>query len=124
MSSTHPIIGVWLPVKAELDGVAAPEMVISRTELIVSGDSYKVYFAGEIHDRGHYRLSPAAGEESHEHITLVSTHGENDGRTLPSIFQLVGNRLRICYGLNGALPNAFSTAVDSQRYLVTYRRKN
>lgn len=123
MSAKHPIEGVWLPVKAELDGVSAPELVITRTELVVGAGTYKVHFAGEIHDRGRYEFVTGAAEETHLRLTLTSTHRENKGRVLASIYQLVGNRLRICYGLDGVTPAAFSTGVDSRRYLVTYRRK-
>jgi hypothetical protein len=35
-----------------------------------------------------------------------------------------GNRLRICYGLDGTLPGGFKTTPDSQLYLATYRRKS
>lgn len=123
MAAPHPIEGVWLPVKAELDGVAAPDMVINRTELTFRNGSYKVVFAGEIHDRGRYEFVALAEAESTLRLTLTSTHLENKGRVLASIYQLAGNRLRICYGLDGVTPQAFATALDSQRYLVTYRRR-
>ncbi len=124
MSDSHPIEGVWLPVKAELDGTAAPELVVSRTEFIVISGTYKVRFAGEIHDHGRYELATTAEKETHPRIILTSTHRETSGRTLASIYQLVGNRLRICYGLDGVTPDTFATAIDSRRYLVTYRRQS
>ena len=124
VSAAHPIEGVWLPVKAEFDGVAAPELVVARTEFTVSAGAYKVRFAGEIHDHGRYELASTAEEETHLRIILTSTHRETHGRILASIYQLTGNRLRICYGLDGVTPDAFATMLDSRRYLVTYRRSS
>ena len=117
----HAIEGLWLPIRAELDGVEAPAMVIERTELTLRAGKYAVHFADEHHDRGRYELITV--ESGHARLTLTGTHGENAGRTLHAIYQLAGNRLRICYGLDGVTPETFSTRLDSQRYLVTYRRK-
>ena len=117
----HPIEGLWQPVRAELDGVEAPGMVVTRTELTFRSGGYLVRFAGEIHDRGRYELTAVLS--GHARLTLTGTKGENAGRIVPSIYQLAGNRLRICYGLDGVTPGAFSTGIDSRRYLVTYRRK-
>ncbi len=117
----HPIEGLWLPVRAELDGVEAPALAIERIELTLRSGKYAVRFAGEHHDRGHYELINV--ESGHARLTLTSQHGENAGRIFASIYQLLGNRMRICYGLDGITPDAFATKLDSQRYLVTYRRK-
>ncbi len=117
----HAIEGLWLPVRAELDGVEAPVLVLERTEFTLHAGTYAVRFADEHHDRGHYEL--IAMDSGHARLILTGTHGVNAGRTLPAIYQLVGNRLRICYGLNGVTPGTFSTCLDSACYLVSYRRK-
>ena len=122
MSVAHPIEGLWLTVRAELDGVEAPALAIERIELSLRAGKYDVRFAGENHDRGHYELVTV--EHGHARFTLTSRHGENTGRVFSSIYQLAGNRLRICYGLDGVTPTAFATAPDSHRYLVTYRRQD
>jgi len=41
---------------------------------------------------------------------------------ISAIYQLMGDRLRICYALDGTAPLDFKTAPNSRRYLVTYRR--
>ena len=116
----HAVEGLWRPVRAQLDGVEAPVMVLERTEFTLHAGIYAVRFAAEHHDRGRYEI--IAVDSGHARLILTGTHGENAGRTLPAIYQLVGNRLRICYGLNGVTPDTFSTRVDSARYLVSYRR--
>ena len=107
--------GTWRPVRAELDGQEAPSMAIERMELVLTAESYTVSFAGTIHDRGAVKFTDSS-------LTLTGQLGANDGRDIPAIYQLVGDRLRICYGLDGTTPAEFKTGANSQRYLVTYRR--
>ncbi|MGC4073904.1 MAG: TIGR03067 domain-containing protein [Nibricoccus sp.] len=115
----HPIEGLWQPIKAELSGEAAPPMVLERMTLTLRAGRYTVHFGGEISDRGTFTHSSS---ELHTTLTLTGEHGANAGHTIPAIFQLVGDRLRICYGLEGRRPAAFATNKSSRLYLVTYRR--
>ena len=107
--------GNWRPVRAELDGQEAPAMALDRMELALSEVSYTVRFAGEVHDQGVWNVTEST-------LTLTCQHGANDGRQIPAIYQLAGERLRVCYGLDGNVPADFKTSANSQRYLVTYRR--
>jgi hypothetical protein len=75
-----------------------------------------VSFAGEVADRGTYILEDGR-------LTLTGIAGPNQGRTIPCILQLVGDRLRVCYGLDGVLPTSFTTTPGVEHYLATYRRK-
>ena len=117
--TTDPIKGTWLPFKAERAGEHAPDMALAKIRLVISDDSYAVHFGNEISDEGCYALGAT---EQFQTITLVSVCGTNEGRTIPSIYQLTGDRLRICYGLDGTLPDAFVSELGDERYLVTYRR--
>lgn len=119
MSAPHPLEGLWQPIRAELSGEAAPPMVLERMTLTLRSGRYAVHFGGEISDRGSF--TPASSEP-HATLTLTGEHGANAGRTIPAIFQLVGDRLRICFGLDGKLPTAFATDTTARLYLVTYRR--
>ena len=110
------LLGHWRPVRAELDGQAAPALALERMMFILSEDGYSVSFAGEIYDRGSF---------THTDTTLCMTaqQGPHDGRVISAIYQLVGDRLRVCYSLDGTAPLHFKTEPGSQRYLVTYRRQ-
>lgn len=114
-----PIEGTWQPFKAELAGEHAPEMALCSMQLVIGAGTYAVHFGKEITDTGSYTLHAEA--EVHT-ITLQSKHGANKGRTIPSIYQLVGDRLRICFGLDGTAPSSFAAPVGSRFYLVAYRR--
>ena len=114
MSDTLP--GTWEMVRAELAGEQAPDMLALRVELALTTDTYVVRFAGQVADRGSYARAGNA-------LTLTGTDGPNKGRTIPCIYQLTGERLRVCYGLDGTEPTALATAAGKQHYLTTYRRK-
>jgi uncharacterized protein (TIGR03067 family) len=107
--------GTWEMVRAEHAGEAAPELVIRQTCLELTVTDYVVRFAGKISDQGIYSASPTT-------LMLVGTRGVNAGRTIRCIYQLVGDRLRICYGLDGSTPDGFTTSTGDKRYLATYRR--
>lgn len=111
-----PLTGRWEMIKAELAGENAPEMLALRVELELTDSNYIVRFAGQVADQGTYVLSDPT-------LTLTGTHGPNAGRVIPCILQLAGDRLRVCYGLDGTAPTTFTTAPGVQHYLATYRRK-
>ncbi len=118
--SPPSIAGTWEPIRAELDAEPVPELVVRQTHVELTADTYVVYFGGQLADRGTYLL---AHGEPHASLTLHGLEGPNVDRTIPAIYQLAGDRLRICYGLDGTPPTAFATTENSRRYLVTYRRK-
>jgi uncharacterized protein (TIGR03067 family) len=111
--------GLWQMVRAELDGEQAPELVAQRTQLELSAGEYTVRFDDQVIDRGLFECSTTVDANR---LVLRGTAGPNAGRTIPCIFQRVGDRLRICYGLSGAAPTGFTTAGLRQCYLATYRR--
>ena len=118
----HPLCGTWQMVRAELAGEPAHPLLVDNTTVEFTKDRYAVSYDGEIADRGRYTFSFTAGD-AHHPLTLRGTKGPNAGRTLPAIFQRKGELLRICYGLDGEPPAAFTSPPGSPRYLATYRRK-
>ncbi len=117
MSSASTLPGHWHPLKAFLSGAPAPELVITKTQLHLRADgTYTIHFAGELAERGRYQL------DGPEHLTFHATHGPNAPRALPGIYQLVGDRLRLCFALSGPRPTAFASAPESEHYLISYRR--
>lgn len=112
--------GVWSPLRAELDGEAAPEMFLTKMQLTLRNGSYLVEFGGEAADQGSYVLTDTT--DDHLVLRLSGTKGPNAGKDIPAIAQLRGNRMRICYGLDGVVPITFATSTGAARYVVTYRR--
>lgn len=111
--------GAWLMIRAELDGEDAPEIVTQKTLLSLKGGNYSVSFDGQVMDRGTYEVG---GTLEGRTIILKGESGPNAGRTIPGIYQLVGDRLRVCYGLDCVAPTGYETNAGDQRYLAFYRR--
>lgn len=106
-------------IRAEFAGAPAPDEVVRRTELHFTDERYSMRFDAAEADAGRYE---ASGELATRTLTLRADTGPNAGRIVPCIFQLVGDRLRICYGIDGRLPTHFTTSAAQPRYLATYRR--
>ena len=106
-------------VRAELAGEAAPELVTTNMMLTLAVGGYEVRYGGVISDRGTFVVDATAEQRT---LLLTGVEGPNAERTIPCIFQLTGDRLRVCYGLDGILPDGFCTQVGEARYLATYRR--
>ena len=113
--------GIWEMIRAESDGEPSADLLALRVELHLAADTYHVHFAGELADQGTYTRT---SDSPHPPLILLGAHGPNAGRTIPCIYQLVGDRLRVCYGLDGTTPTAFATAAGSPHYLAIYRRKS
>lgn len=119
MDAPHSLDGRWQMIRAQHDGEAAPDLVAQRTAIELRGGRYTVFFDNQIADEGSFEI---AGDADSPELVLRGESGPNAGRTIPCIYQVVGERLRICYGLAGVRPADFTTAPDQQRYLATYRR--
>lgn len=114
----NPILGMWELIKAEMDGESAPDELSRRTQLRLTEAEYCVYFDGEVMDRGTIRTVDA----SRKTLQFHGVDGANCGRTFCGIYQNNGDRLRICFGLDGREPTEFTTAGGQSRYLAMYRR--
>lgn len=112
----HPIEGKWTPVRLEYAGESAPDMMLEKTEVIFAAGAYTVRFGGEPSFQGSYALT-----ENTLHIEGRRAPNEEVMR-IRGIYQLAGNRLRVCLGMDGVAPENFSTKPGSQNYLGTYRR--
>lgn len=110
-----PLEGTWRPIHAELGGETAPAEVLEQTLLIITAGKYAVKFGGQVADQGEIMVDA-------EGLTLLGIEGTNAGRTLPCLYKQKGNRLRICFGLDGVRPPDFAPRTDSRHYLVDYKR--
>jgi uncharacterized protein (TIGR03067 family) len=119
VTSPVSIEGRWQMIRAEHAGEAAPDLVAERTTIELANGEYIVRFEGNPVDRGTFEVGAVVGDYT---LLLRGTSGPNAGRTIPCMFQIRGDRLRLCYGLDGLAPTEFATDARNQRYLATYRR--
>lgn len=114
------IDGIWQMIRAEFAGEVAHELVTTNTVMELKEGTYAVRFDGEVADWGSFELG---GTSEAKTIVLRGIAGPNAGRTIPCIYQRVGDRLRVRYGINGIAPKEFRTAPGTNHYLATYQRK-
>jgi uncharacterized protein (TIGR03067 family) len=111
--------GTWIPVTAELDGQLLPDDSLRAMKLYLAGNKY-VAKVGVVTDQGMLRLD---AKKIPGTMDIIGADGPNEGRTIHAIYELRGDRLTVCYALQGdARPLEFKTLPDTKHYLVTYKR--
>ena len=99
-----------------------PADAAEHVELQFTAETYRVSFGGEATDQGNFLITDTS---PHSTIEMTGVSGVNSGKTIPGIFQLAGNRLRICYALEGSKPpTEFAAPHGTLQYLATYKRKS
>lgn len=111
--------GVWNPVTAELGMQRFPEEQLKTMRLKIKDGTYEVTVAN-VSDRGTLKIDSRANPAT---MDIIGTEGPNKGKTIPAIYELRGNSLRICYSLSGEKrPMEFKTGGTESIFLVTYKR--
>src|SRR5438876_10811255 len=111
--------GTWLPSAAELGGRKWPDEQLKALKLVIADDKYTVT-VGELTDKGNLKLDPNTKPLA---MDILGTDGPNKGKTFPTIYELSGDTLKVCYALEGKdRPAKFETKMGSMLFLVTYQR--
>ncbi|HEY2346129.1 MAG TPA: TIGR03067 domain-containing protein [Xanthomonadaceae bacterium] len=109
------LVGQWTPVSAEMGGKDFPVANFGGASLNLSEHGYE--FAG---DRGNYVV---LSEGSPSRMDIHGEQGPNAGRLIPTLYEISGDTLTICYQLGpGVRPHDFNSAQGPQILLVRYRR--
>ena len=117
---TKSVQGSWTPVKAELGGQPMEEAILKTISLKLGDGTYEVY-VGDKPDKGTFKVDASAKPNS---MDVTGTEGPNKGKTIPAIYELKDETLRICYDLSGVKrPTEFKSIAGTKLYLVTYNRK-
>lgn len=110
----NAIEGTWVIVEAELSGQKLD--AIKGTKLALTEGHYQ-YQA----DKGEYKLYPT---EAIKAMDIVGVEGPNKGKTLLAIYEIDGDKLKICYDLSGkARPKEFKAEAGTRQFLVIYQRE-
>jgi uncharacterized protein (TIGR03067 family) len=112
--------GTWLPTTAEFGGRSWPDEQLKTTKLVIADGKYTVTVSGQ-DDKGTLKVDPTAKPAT---MDIVGTEGPNKGRTIPAIYELSGDKLKICYALDGKeRPGAFESKMGTRLFLVEYKRE-
>jgi len=120
LDDSKAIQGSWMPVAEELAGQPLPPPVLKAITLKLTKTDYDVTVTGEQPDHGTWTIEPGAKPKG---MKIVGVKGPNAGKTIPAIYEINSDTLRICYDLSGAKrPANFKTLPGTRLYLATYKR--
>jgi uncharacterized protein (TIGR03067 family) len=114
-SDLDAIQGHWVPVEFIGNGNPAPADDLARVKLEVKGQEYVVQRSdGE--DKGRFELFP---DQQPKRMDVTT----NNGDRMQAIYELSGDTMRVCYGINGApRPTEFKSTDGSNQILAVYKR--
>jgi len=109
------IQGTWEIVSAEIGGQLFPVEAFNKSQLVLKDGKYQFGI-----DQGAYKLIDAEGKKG---IDVIGEQGPNKGKTIPAIYEIKGDSLKICYDLAGKTrPGKLETEKDTRQFLATYKR--
>lgn len=112
--------GTWLVVTGELGGTSLPEDVTKTFTLTLASGKYAVKVGGQ-DDKGTCTIDPT---KKPKELDIKGEEGPNKGKTIPCIYELDGDTLKVCYDLSGKKrPAEFKTEKDTLLYLAVYKRQ-
>lgn len=112
------IDGTWVATSAELAGKKLPEGG-EPIKLTLKKGEYEV--KAESLDKGTVTYDDKADPKE---MDITGVEGPNKGKTFLAIYELSGDKLKICYDLAGKTrPTEFKTKPKTKLLLVTYERK-
>jgi uncharacterized protein (TIGR03067 family) len=116
--------GTWQVVGHETDGKPASEEHWRRVLFIFKGDH--LTFAGDdILRKKAAKIAIVVDPSTNPHVVdMKIVEGEFKGTTLEGVYEIKGDRLRICFRNEEAKnrPNGFSTEKDANLVLFTLER--
>jgi uncharacterized protein (TIGR03067 family) len=113
--------GVWQVVSLERDRMPAPQEEIKALKLMVKGDKISHPGPGGKTEEGNFKLDPSQKPTA---IDIMPLTGKNSGKTLPGIYSIEGDMLKICVakGHHVARPTGFKGG-DGVVFLVLKRKR-
>lgn len=111
--------GNWVPTKVEILGREAPLKNFETTKLTIAGDTYSVTSDGTT-DKGTVKTDATAKPAT---LDILGTSGPNKDKNIVAIWKLEGDKLQVCYNLDGKVrPTAFESTSANSWLLISYKR--
>ena len=113
--------GAWVPVAANVSGQELLVRELRVKYLVLDGRDYSIIDqTNQIVDTGEYLVDDTSHPQA---IDIVGRDGPNAGRSMLAIYELSGNRLTVCYDLDGTERPINMQAQEDQLLLsITYER--
>lgn len=108
--------GSWSLAALTVEGKDIPD---AKASLMLKGDKY-TFTAGEKVNKGVYKVDVSKKPMA---LDIVCMEGPDKGKTLPAIFEVEGDSLKICLTIKGKdRPVAFVSKPDSGTVLESWKK--
>jgi len=115
------LAGVWSFALVEVEGKKQPDVPFATNKMILSKDGSYVVVQGPRVTRGTLKLDPARDPK---HYDPSITTGRLKGLTVPGIYELNGDTLRLCFPLRSKeRPAALASKPGSGLMLQVFQRE-
>jgi len=113
--------GAWVPIAATVAGQDLRVGELRVKYLVLDAGGYSIIDrTNQVVDSGQYLVNDAASPQT---MDIVGRDGPSAGRTMRAIYELQGDRLTVCYDLDGtARPTNMQPADDQLLLSITYAR--
>jgi uncharacterized protein (TIGR03067 family) len=112
--------GAWKVEKAVLRGQDTTDAFKTAVLSLTDDGKYVVDF-GSMLDKGKVEVDPA---KKPKQMTITGTEGPSQGKSLPAIYELSGDTLKICYQLEGKdPPAALESKAGTATLFIEYKRE-
>jgi uncharacterized protein (TIGR03067 family) len=99
--------GTWQVVLHEIDGKATPPADLVPMKITFTGDKWSLRSESQEVQGGTHKLDPA---KKPAQVDAVVTQGEGKGTTMLGIYEMKGDRMKICFDPRGKQrPTSFSS---------------
>jgi len=113
------VLGTWQLTKGVVGGNPFPDELVNKLQLELTEGKYKLIGA-ESPDEGTWKLHL---DKKPFGMDIKGTDGPNKGKTFLSIFELDGDKLKVCYDLSGKKrPEKFESKPKTPLFLAEYKR--
>jgi uncharacterized protein (TIGR03067 family) len=111
--------GSWTPIEFKLAGKSGVSETVKNFKLTLTETSYSLD-TGKGVDKGTLKVDAGKTPPT---MDVTGVEGPNQGKTILAIWKVEGDKLHICYALDGkSRPTAFESTMENGWLLAIYQR--
>jgi uncharacterized protein (TIGR03067 family) len=114
------IQGTWQFISQEMDGKPRPAEQVAKLKITFTGDKWSVREDGRVVQAGTHKFDPT---KKPAQVDAPVTVGEGKGSTMLGIYEMKGDRMKVCFDLQGKERPTSFTAKTGQMAAAIQREK-
>ncbi len=113
--------GTWVAESGEKDGQPLPDDALRQIWLDINGDEIAFHPSGNVPVRVTFTLDPTRKPKT---LTMTAQNGPDRGKSVPAIYEVEGDRLKLCHDTNKGekRPTTFAAPQGSDLLLLVLKR--